>query len=214
MANDVHSADHVSVEVIEDYQDWRPPIDVKTHVEKMLASVPRKYLGNLGRVVLTNTAAFNHDARRRKVRQSGQTYPWKERLGSYHATHKGSPAWIELVVDNMLKNYQGIKLRFPVTRDHAIGSTLFHELGHHIHKNFAPEYGDKEETAESWRAKLEMDYMKQQVGQRPLLLSILKRFGPLLKGLAQGVNKIALRSDGYRKLAAREDARLRRRSKR
>lgn len=195
-----------SIEIIEAYKDWKPPFNVKKLVERMLASVPSKYLGGLESIVLTNSAAFNHEEKRRQHSQSGQKYFAKDRLGAYYAAYKGSRAWIELVVDNMIANHKGYWLWLPITRDHVIGSTLFHELGHHIHKNFVREHEDKEETAETWRVKLEVDYARKQY--------IHKRILRLLAPLAEAVNKLAIRSEGYRRFQEREDGRLRKRSKR
>jgi hypothetical protein len=40
-------------------------------------------------------------------------------------------------------------------------SVLFHEVGHHIHRNIRPAHADKEDTADRWKRRLSGHYMRK-----------------------------------------------------
>ena len=46
-------------------------------------------------------------------------------------------------------------------RDFLLAPVLFHEIGHHIHANFRPEFREREDVADSWQAKLERSYYRK-----------------------------------------------------
>jgi hypothetical protein len=85
-----------------------------------------------------------------------------ETLGLYHHARHGEPAWIEIFVDRVLARWErGLWLKLPLIRDFLLGPVLFHEIGHHIHANFRPEFREREDVADSWQAKLERIYYRE-----------------------------------------------------
>lgn len=46
----------------------------------------------------------------------------------------------------------------PFLRDLFFAPTLFHEIGHHIHKTARPEFREREDVAEDWEGKLSRRY--------------------------------------------------------
>lgn len=142
---------HAPVRVVEHYQGWEPRLPAKRIVERLLAGVPSKYLSGISHVSLTNTGALNHRDRLRKVRRRGRKVRVSGALGYYRARWHGRGAHIELLVDNIERSGRplpGVVFRVPLLADYLVGSTLFHEIGHHIHATQRPEHRDAEEVAD------------------------------------------------------------------
>src|SRR5208337_5174110 len=79
-----------------------PPFDVASTIEKMLETVPPKYLNGLSEIVLTNTAGLPRKLRRSVTKSRGRKVKIVETAGLYHQAWKGRQAWIEIFVDNAL----------------------------------------------------------------------------------------------------------------
>jgi len=142
-----------NVEIKEAYRGYVPPAWVRPTVERILSRVPDRYLLGLRTIVLTAAGGLSHDRRRAKTLSRKKKVKVRESWGLYHQKWKGEPAWIEIFVDNIVSWY-GRKIRLGLIRDLAIGGSLLHELGHHIHATRAPEFREREDVAERWRAKL------------------------------------------------------------
>jgi hypothetical protein len=144
--------------VIEAYWGYTPPFSVAPVVEKMLASVPPEYLVQLSEVVLTNTAGLARKLRRKATKSRGRKVRFVEARGLYHHARISRPAWIEIYVDNCLKNWQRgwwrWWLKFPVLREAGLAGVLFHEIGHHIHATVRPEFREREDVADVWKVRL------------------------------------------------------------
>jgi hypothetical protein len=147
---------HIPCVVTQFSGGYTPPFNVEDCVARMLHSVPEKYLLGLSEVVLTNTAGLARRQRRamtlsrkRKVRQAAA-------LGLYHQAWKNRPAWIQIYVDNILRNWEsGWWLHLRFYREMLIGNVLFHELGHHIHYAIRPEHREREDVADVWKVSVE-----------------------------------------------------------
>lgn len=92
----------------------------------------------------------------------------------YQKTHRREQAYIELFIDNILKpirkisdvplsGLMGCILRmFTNTKfflDWTFSSTLYHEIGHHIHKTQSPEHAEREDVADRWGLTLQRRYL-------------------------------------------------------
>jgi len=168
--------------VVERYTGYVPPFDVKSEVEKMVATVPTKFLVGLDEIVLTDTAGLPRKIRRGVTKSRKKKIRMIEAQGLYHPAWNNRPAWIEIFVDSALRNWErGWWLKSQMYRDGLIGDVLFHEIGHHIHFVVQPEHREREDVADEWKVRLSRNYSRQA---HPLFGAVLRalRFlsGPFL----------------------------------
>jgi len=118
--------------VVERYSGYTPPFDVAAIVERMLASVPPRYLLGLSEVILTNKIGLSRSRRRSVTKSRGRKVKIAEARGLYHRSWKGEKAWIEIFVDNTLNDYKKgwwrWLLHFGYFRESEIGGVLFTRL--------------------------------------------------------------------------------------
>jgi len=174
-------------EIIASFSGYTPPFDPAPIVERMLASVPTKYLVGLQRVVLTNSTGLPRKLRRAVTKSRGRKVKIVEARGLYHPAWHGNQAWIEIFLDNTLKHCERrwwTKLGF--LREAEIADVLFHEIGHHIHLTARPEYREKEDVADVWKVRLTNGYLR---GKHRLLRSILAPLHPLIEIIRRALSK-------------------------
>lgn len=140
------------VPIYEQYKDYEPPFNVRRAVERMVATVPDKYLVGLGSVVLTDETALNRKRARQMTQSRGKKVSAGKALGLYHPAWGSDPAWIELRIDSIFANFPR-RLSFPLMREASLADVFFHELGHHIHAEHRPEFKEKEDIADRWSKK-------------------------------------------------------------
>jgi hypothetical protein len=160
----------VPLQVNEAYQNWQAPRWVYPTTRRLLASVDERHLRGLSAIVLTNRGAMNSARRRGKTWSRGRKVQLSNCLGLYHPVHRGQEAWIEIFVDQIETQLPGWLGRLSFVREIVLGSTLFHELGHHIHYAHAPEHRERENVAESWSTKLKRASFRRR---HPFLCFIL-----------------------------------------
>jgi hypothetical protein len=168
--------------VIEAYSGYAPPFDVTRSVEQMIASVPSKYLVGLSEIILTNIGGLSRKMRKAATKSRGKKVKIARARGRYHPDWNNQPAWIEIFVDNTLRNWErGWWLKIRYLRESLIGDVLFHEIGHHIHFAVRPEYREREDVADVWKARLSRNYSRRAYR---LLRALAKAFhfvsGPFL----------------------------------
>jgi len=174
-------------EVIVSYREYTPPFHVVPIVERMLASVPPKYLIGLMEVVLTNTSDLSRKRRRSVTKARKHKVRIVEARGLYHPAWNGNRAWIEIFVDNTLKNWEkGWWLSFRFYRETLLGDVLFHEIGHHIHATIKPEFREGEDVADGWKLRLVRQYNRFR---HPWLFAFLFPFQPLINMLCRVISK-------------------------
>ncbi len=165
--------------VITNFSGYTPPFDVVPIVERMVASVPSKYLIGLSQIVLTNSSGLSRKLRRSVTKARKRKVKIVEAGGLYHAAWHGNRAWIEIFVDNTLKGWEkGLWLKIPFFREDRLSEVPFHEIGHHIHATTHPEYRDKEDVADTWKRKLNIQYFRNQ---HPWVRAIAYPLRPLLR---------------------------------
>lgn len=104
--------------VITNFSGYTPPFDVVPIVERMVASVPSKYLIGLSQIVLTNSSGLSRKLRRSVTKARKRKVKIVEAGGLYHAAWHGNRAWIEIFVDNTLKGWEkGLWLKIPFFRE-------------------------------------------------------------------------------------------------
>lgn len=148
------------VEIVEAYQDFTPPSSVRDSVAELLATVRPQHLMGLGRVVLTNSAALTGARKRGRSWSRGKKARHSDVGGLYHAAWKGQSAWIELFVDRTFEDAPRWLLSLRLVRNLLLAHTLFHELGHHIHKVERPERREREAVADDWGHQLSRYYAR------------------------------------------------------
>ena len=150
------------VEIVEAYREFAPPCDARAGVAELLRTVPPGHLAGLGQVVLTNSAALTGARKRARSRSRGKKARHTHAAGLYHASWRGDAAWIEIFVDKTLEGPPRWLLKLRLIRNMLLADTLFHELGHHIHRAQRPEHREPEDVAEGWSSRLSRAYVRQQ----------------------------------------------------
>lgn len=149
-----------NVKVSESYRNLKPPFDVTVTINRLLTGIPSEYIAGIKTIVLRDTTGLSHQQRRKKIRSKMRKHKHRESFGSYHPAWKGEPAWIQVLVDNVIDRWPAIFLKLPFFRDLAFAEVLFHEIGHHIHKTQIRKFADTENVAERWKRRLTAYYMR------------------------------------------------------
>ena len=136
------------VQVVEQYRGWEPRVPLTPVVQRLVSTLPAKYLPGLSAVVITNAGGLSRGRRRSKTKARGAVVPIVEARGLYHASTRGEQAWIELFADNIFAQEPPCAWKLGFWRDWCLLHTLCHELGHHIHATMAPEFREPEDVAD------------------------------------------------------------------
>jgi hypothetical protein len=148
-------------QIVENYQEFEPPPRLRGWVEELLNDVPAKYLVGLSTVILTNQNALTRDQRRQKIWGRKRKYRLAEVRGAYYGATKFRPAYVLLLVDNILRSVPSWVLRMPLLCYTEISEVLYHEVGHHIHAVHARVHDGKENVAEDWQRKLKRRFVRK-----------------------------------------------------
>jgi hypothetical protein len=162
--------------VVEEYRGYAPPFDVKADVEKMVASVPPKFLVGLKEIMLTNTAGLPRKIRRGVTKSRKKKVKMIEAQGLYHPAWNNRPAWIEIFVDNALAGRHKGSFWWLLPRDLHLQNVVFHEIGHHIHFAVRPEHREREDVADVWKLRLTRNYNRQHHRLLKAVLRTVKFF--------------------------------------
>lgn len=175
------------VDVIEAYRDYEAPAGTRTSVETLLETVEPSLTAGLGSVVLTNTAALTGSRKRafswwhgRKLRHATQA------RGMYHRAWHGQAAWVELFVDQTMRDTPRWLQRHHLIRIGLLGPVLYHELGHHIHATSHPEYAEPEGVADDWAKRL---FLAHARARHPIVRRALQPVGRVAIGLFGRVDR-------------------------
>jgi hypothetical protein len=166
-----------AIAIYENYGAYKPGLNVRKMVEELLDSIDPNYLQGLSSVVLSSQSQLPRKGRRKKFLSRGRSLSVSRIRGFYRQSWQGQPAHIELYVDKILGPKPGWKVHIPTAGFFLIANTLFHELGHHLHKTQYPEFKEKEDVAEEWRKKLvKIAFQKRY----PFALPFVKLLRPLI----------------------------------
>ena len=160
------------IRINEACKHYTPPVNASAIVRKLLRTVPEKYLKGLDCVVLTNQIALS--------RKDGVGKVWSRKLrvaksrvrGLYHYASRTSLPYIELRVDKIIASSEKWALHIPLLRDIIFGQVLFHEPGHHIHNTIRPEHTEKEDVADTWAVRLNVNFVRKTYWYGVLVLKI------------------------------------------
>jgi hypothetical protein len=171
------------VTVQEAYRDYQPPRWIRPTIERLLAGIPRAYVSGLGTVVLTDAAAIG-DGKTRRV--AGRKHDRNTCQGFYHARYRGTPAYIEIVVDNVVGRFPAFVFVLNFNRDLVLARVLFHELGHHLDATIGSSARTGEAAAEDWRRRLGRLYFTRRYWW-------LRPLAPVLRPVARWMRRRARR---------------------
>jgi hypothetical protein len=180
-----------NVKVVEQYLNYAPPVDVYSSVRLLLRYVPEQHLVGLHTVVLTNSETV-----RKQIR--GKITSEKRRFRPADCNGLYSKGRILLLIDQIFANYPELFLLLPQFKAYVIGETLYHEIGHHIHRLDEPGYrSKKEDVADQWKEKLLQVFLVQRYWYlaklvrayaallHPIVLRLKRSGGPDKTGGAQ-----------------------------
>jgi hypothetical protein len=135
-------------------------------------------------VVLTEYAVAVTREGSRPMRRNRRGVP----LGRYHRAWNTEPAWIELIVDEIVTDIPARLGWLRVTRDLAFGRVLFHEIGHHLDATAGSVGRTGENGAERWEARLSRDHFRAHYGY-------LRPFRPVFRLMARVARQLSRRTD-------------------
>src|SRR5438552_1799000 len=121
------------VKIVEQYLDYAPPVVVYRSLQLLLRYVPDEYLAGLHKITLTNSAGL------RKMYR-GKVTSEKRRVRSADCRGLYGSGSILLVMDQMFMDCPEVFLLLPPVKTYLIARTLYHEIGHHIHRLEHPGY--------------------------------------------------------------------------
>jgi hypothetical protein len=161
----------VGVAVNEAYRDYSGPTWVRPATIELLDAVDPRYLARLGAVVLTDVGALTGTRKRGKTWSRARKVPLNRCLGLYHAATRTEEAWVEVFVDQVMTLAPSWVWHIPFLREAMLSKTLYHELGHHIHKTQAPEYREREDVADDRAERLAWAMGRRRY---PVLMFVLR----------------------------------------
>lgn len=191
VAEDDSSALRIPKVITQYSPGYKPPFNVTRLIERMLESVPPKYLVGLSEVVLTNASGLSRERRRSVTKSRKKKSKIVDARGLYYPAWQGRRAWIEIFVDNTLRSWEkGFWLKIPLLRDSVLDEVLFHEIGHHIHYTVRPEYREKEDVADVWKVRLQNGYYRRRLKSLRVFVRIIRFLvGPIIEWLHLKVAK-------------------------
>jgi hypothetical protein len=154
-----------TVKIVEQYIDYKPPVVLYRVVPLLLRYVPGQHLAGLHRITLTNSAGL------RKMYR-GKVSAEKRRVRPADCRGLYSNGNIILVMDQIFLDCPEILLVLPPVKNFVVARTLYHEIGHHIHRLEQPGYrANREGFADEWSEKLVRSFMKRRYWYLGLLVS-------------------------------------------
>jgi len=160
------------VPINENYKDYAPPRAVRRSVHRLVKWLHPGHLTGIQAIVLTNAATLGK-GKTRRVR--GRKYAESACLGFYHRSSQHNGPWIQLVVDNIVRQAPRWFLRSRYLTDMLVAKTLFHEVGHHLDGTVGSRSRSGEEAAEDWSRRLRTQYSGKRYRMLSAVLGLLTR---------------------------------------
>lgn len=170
------------VPIVENYRNYTPPKYLRRAVERMVTSLPASCQSGLKAVVLSNSAQIE---RGKTERIRGRRYLRSRCLGRYHLKYRGEPPWIELIVDNIIRDADrtgcmGLFLHISFVQDLWLGEALFRQFGHHLEHTADNSARAGDAAVETWKERLQIQYTRKQY---PCITLLSRPLRPLLNWL-------------------------------
>jgi hypothetical protein len=159
------------VRIREDYRAYTPPGWVRRTVERLLGSLSEQHFAGLATIILTDSTAIGGG---KTKRVGGRKYERRDCRGFYHARQPNEPAWIEVVIDNVVQVLPMPFNKIQLARDLILAETLFHEIGHHLHSTIGSAARSHEAAAEDWCQRLTRLHFRKRYWYLLPLLSLAR----------------------------------------
>lgn len=141
-------------------------------ISHLLDSVPPEYLPGLQEIVLCDS--YVHPQENLYVNSSvsnGNLPAPPPYWGLYYRRNARLEPSIHIFVGTILRWFPAPMCRFRICREAIFGHVLFHEIGHHIHRDIHGGGGDPEKAADQWQRQLNKGFM---LANHPWLWRILR----------------------------------------
>jgi hypothetical protein len=153
-------SDQPTVEIIEAYRGYQPPVDVVGTIRLLLRDVPADRLAGLKRIVLMNAGGLSREHRREKTLARGKAINVIEALAAYRPASGSEPARIELFVDKILARRTPELMSVSVVRSQAFARSLYRGIGNHTYAASHHSPSEKETLAERWARQHTARFMR------------------------------------------------------
>lgn len=168
------------VEIVAQYHNYTPPVDVYRSVRVLLKYVPAEHMARLRLIVLTNSEEVGR-------RIQGKIFSDKDRVRPADCSGLYSNGRVLLLVDRILAQYPEAFFLIPPFKTFVIAEVLYHEIGHHIHRLQQPGYRtDKETIAEEWKEKLLQRFLIQRYWY---LAKVMQPLRPVINPIASRLKR-------------------------
>lgn len=150
------SGSNQRVKVVEAYVDYTPALNYRRMVERLLETVPEKYLNGLDSVVLCNMSGVPRRAKRGTIRRRKRRMKRAHAAGLYHPAWRGQKPWIQLFVDQIPLPARPLRWIHPLC-DLIFGS-VFYRSPRSYTSTGVPE---KEDVADSWAGRFAVNHIRE-----------------------------------------------------
>ena len=158
-----------NVKIVEKYYNYSPPVHVYGSLQLLLRYVPLEHLAGLHKITLTNSEHLRKQIKGKITREKERFRP-----ADCRGLYQNGQIW--LIMDQI---FEAGFMIIPPIKTVVIGSVLYHEIGHHIHRMEKPGFRkDREAIADEWKDKLMQTFLRQRYWY---LLGIGKLLSPLLR---------------------------------
>ena len=142
--------------IVEAYCNYSPPVHVYGSVQLLLRFIPPEHHVGVHQIVLSNSEEV-------RTQIKGKIPLGKIRVRPAECRGLYAEGKIVLLMDRIFGSYPEIFFLIPQFKTYVIGRTLYHEIGHHIHRLEQPGYrNDEEAVADRWREKLLRQFLVQR----------------------------------------------------
>ena len=168
------SANFRVITIREGYGAYVAPKWVRPTVDRLLSSLDSSHVTGLSGIVLTDAVQSTNGGQ-------GNRSQRQVTLGKYYRRRNGEPAWIELTVDEILKEFRAPFHKLQYSRDLVIARVLYHELGHHLHATRRGIGRAPESSAEAWQTRLSRIHFSHRYGYLKPVLPLLRLVRRMLR---------------------------------
>jgi hypothetical protein len=128
-------------------------------VQKIIAGISSKEIEGIDSVIILNLGALKKNERYGKRKYNKKYVNTDQTLGTYFEQKDGKKPIVRLFIDRIVNGWPTFLFKMRFFRDIAICHTLFHEIGHHLHKKIEYGVGDSEKNARKWEIYLNREYL-------------------------------------------------------
>jgi len=129
------------------YGTYKPPYGIVPSVRRLLTNVPVDAVSGLESIVLSDSDRYATRTRRESA------------LSFYHQQTRDRFSWIELLIDNIFRDFPRWLLVVPLLRETLLAKPLFHEIGHHRDARIGGmRAGAQERRADVWATEMSQQY--------------------------------------------------------